>query len=112
MLSFSMLFLNELVKTKQNDLCLRVLRCLTLKWEKHSLEVKKIIVLQKKKELGDLVEKYKKEYNKEYKLFDSFLCKRCLLGQTKRKGTLYPNSPTPPLPPLIIFYTNSQPPAY
>ena len=41
-----MLFLNELVKTKQNDLCLRVLSCRTLKWEKNALEVKKRIVWQ------------------------------------------------------------------
>ena len=39
----------------------------TLKWEKHSLEVKKSIVWQKKKELGELVETYKKEYDKEVK---------------------------------------------
>ena len=41
--------------------------------------------LAEKKELEDLVEKYKKEDNKEVKATCNFLCKRCLLGQTKQK---------------------------
>ena len=41
--------------------------------------------LAEKKELEDLVEKYKKEDNKEVKGTCHFLCKRCLLGQTKQK---------------------------
>ena len=41
--------------------------CWRLKWEKYSLEVKKSIVWQKKKEHGELVEKWKKEYDKEVK---------------------------------------------
>ena len=72
MLSFSMLFLNELVKTKQNDLSLRVLSCWTLKWEKHSLEVKENYSLAEKKKLGELVEKYKKEDDKEVKAICHF----------------------------------------
>ena len=41
-------------------------------FEKHSLEVKKSIVWQKKKELGELFEKYKKEYDKEVKAICHF----------------------------------------
>ena len=69
---FSMLLLNELVKTKQNVLFLKVLSCWTLTWEKHLLEVQKNIVWQKKKELGELVEKCKKEYDKEVKAICHF----------------------------------------
>ena len=60
MLSFSMLFLNELVKTKQNDLCLRFVRG------------KENYSLAEKKELGELVEKYKKENDKEVKAICHF----------------------------------------
>ena len=48
--------------------------------------------------------------------FVIFLCKRCLLGQIKRRGTLIailrpPDIPTtPPTPQFIIFYTNFQHP--
>ena len=45
--------------------------------------------------------------------FVIFLCKRCLLGQTMRRGTLLTIFQPPadiPNPPLIIFYTNFQPP--
>ena len=71
--------------------------------------------LAEKKELGELVEKYKKEYDKEVKAICHFLCKSCLLGQTKRKGILLtifrppPDIPTPLLirtpPPHRLFGT-------
>ena len=64
--------------------------------------------LAEKKELGELVEKYKKEDDKKVKAICHFSMQRCLLGQTKRKGTLLTLF-QPPLP-LIIFYTNFQPP--
>ena len=62
--------------------------------------------LAEAKELGELVEKYKKEYDKEVKAICHFLCKRCLLGQTKWKGTLLTIFRPPRIfqpPPLIIF---------
>ena len=45
--------------------------------------------------------------------FVIFLCKRCLLGQTKRRGTLIailrppdiPTTPPTPLPPLLLYFT-------
>ena len=37
-----------------------------MKWEKHSLEIKKYSLVEKN-ELGDLIEKYKKGYDKEIK---------------------------------------------
>ena len=47
-------------------------------------------------------------------LLSFFFAKRCLLGQTKQKGTLLTILPPPPdipTPLLIIFYTNFQPPS-
>ena len=38
-----------------------------MKWEKHSLEIKKYSLVEKN-ELGDLIEKYKKGYDKEIKV--------------------------------------------
>ena len=55
MFSFSMLFLNELVKTTNN-----------------SLRGKEKYSLAEKKELGELVEKCKKEYDKEVKAICHF----------------------------------------
>ena len=70
MLSFSMLFLNELVKTTQNDLCLIVLSCWTL--GKTFVRGKENYSLAEKKELRELVEKYKKEDDKEVKAICHF----------------------------------------
>ena len=55
---------------------------------KTSVRGKEKYSVAEKRELGELVEKYKKEYDKEVKAICHFLCKRCLLDQTKRKGTL------------------------
>ena len=66
-----MLFLNELVKTKKNDLCLRV-----LKMGKTFVRGKEKYSLAEEKELGELVEKYKKEYDKEVKAICHFFMQK------------------------------------
>ena len=84
---------------------------LNIKMGKTFVRGKEKYSLSEKRELGELVEKYKKEYDKEVTAI--CLCKRCLLGQTKRKGTLLTISRPPPdipAPPLITFYTNFQSP--
>ena len=75
MLSFSTLFLNELVKTKQNDLSVRVLGCLILKWEKLSLEVKKTIVWQKKRNLESWLKNTRKKTIKSKSYLSFFYAK-------------------------------------
>ena len=68
--------------------------------------------LAEKKELGELVEKYKKEDDKKVKAICHFSMQRCLLGQTKRKGTLLTLFRPPPPRRLLYFTQISYPPAY
>ena len=65
MLSFSMLFLNELVKTKR--LTFESTQLLNIKMGKTFVRGKENYSLAEKKKLGELVEKYKKEDDKEVK---------------------------------------------
>ena len=62
MFSFSVLFLNELVKTKQNDLVREQL--LNIKMGEKFVRGKKKSSLAEKNELGELVEKYDKNTRK------------------------------------------------
>ena len=89
---------------------------LNIKMGKTFVRGKENYSVAEKKELGELVEKYKKEDDKEVKAFVIFLCKRCLLGQTKRKGTLltlFRPLPDIPTPPRLLYFTKiSNLPAY
>ena len=73
----------------------------------------KYSLAEKKRNLESWLKNTRKNMIKKEKPFVIFLCKRCLLGQTKRKGTLLtifrPPGYSNPLPPLVIVYTNFQP---
>ena len=70
MFLFSMLFLNELVKTKR--LIFESTQLLNIKMGKKIVRGDEKNSLGEKKELGELVEKYKKEYDKEVKVICHF----------------------------------------
>ena len=70
MFLFSMLFLNELVKTKR--LIFESTQLLNIKMGKKIVRGDEKYSLGEKKELGELVEKYKKEYDKEVKVICHF----------------------------------------
>ena len=77
------------------------------------VRVKENYSLAEKKELGELVEKYKKEDNKEIKVICHFSMQKMSTRSSKRKGSLLtffrpPGYSNPS--PLIIFYTDFQPP--
>ena len=74
--------------------------------------------LAEKKELGEVVEKYKKEYDKEVKaIFHFSMQKMSTRSNLAERYPInhFPTSPgyaNPPPLSLIIFYTNFHPPAY